>query len=125
MNDIYAVLEHYGWELPAPRHGWVNVRCHEHDDTHASATISQDSDGVRCMACGFGGNSIKVIMEKEGLSFANAKQVAEGLSAGSSIDVPRSTSSSPRLSSDSRSIRSDSKYVPPGRGDADARSIRR
>ena len=125
MNDIYAVLEHYGWELPAPRHGWVNVRCNEHDDKHASAVISQDSDGVRCMACGFGGNSIKVIMEKEGLSFANAKQVAEGLSTGSGFDVSRSHSSGLRLSSDSRSIRGDSRYVPPGRGDSDTRSIRR
>jgi hypothetical protein len=125
MNDIYAVLEHYGWDLPAPRHGWINVKCHEHDDSRASAVISQDHDGVRCMACGFGGNSIKVIMEKEGVNFARAKQVAEGLSAGSNIDVSRQRSNGARLSGQARSIRSDGRYVPPGRGSTDARSIRR
>ena len=38
VYDIHAVLEHYGWDLPAPRTGWVTVKCHEHPDSHASKT---------------------------------------------------------------------------------------
>lgn len=90
VYDIHAVLEKYGWDLPAPRSGWVTVKCHEHADSHASARISSDLGAVKCQACGFGGDVISIIKLKEGCTYAEAVRIAEEATSGSGREVRQS-----------------------------------
>ena len=70
--DIWPVLEHYGWDLPSPRGSWQSVRCHAHEDKHASCRISQDSGQVKCLACNFKGDAIAVVQHYEGVNYPDA-----------------------------------------------------
>ena len=65
--DIWPVLEHYGWTLPAPRGVWQSVRCHVHDDKHASCRVSQDAGVIKCLGCEFKGSAIDVVRHYEGI----------------------------------------------------------
>ena len=96
--DMHAILENYGWVLPQPRRGWVNVKCGEHDDSHASATLNADQCAVLCMACGFKGNAITIIMDKEKVNANDAHAIAARLSGTSDTDVPARSRTSSRLS---------------------------
>ena len=109
--DIYAILEHYGWTLPAPRGPWVNVRCGEHDDAHASATISADAGAVICHACGFKGSALSIVMRKEGLNKRDAYRHAARLSGRDDADLRFPSATSPRLSGQSGNLRADRPYV--------------
>lgn len=122
VYSIHAVLEHYGWDLPGERTGWVSVRCCEHDDSHASARINEDEGAVACLACGFKGDVYSVIMQKEGCSYREAVNRAKAITADSGRDIReqpagrRGVSASPRLNTPGRA------YVPAWRrGRATAR----
>ena len=114
MSDIPIgpVLEHYEWELPPERPGQLNVKCHEHGDKRASASLNYDLGVVYCHACGFGGDAIKIIMEKEGVGFGEAVRIAETITGTSHGSVSREPQSSSSLPSAQRDKRADRKYVP-------------
>ena len=78
--DIWPVLEHYGWDVGAPRYGWVTVKCGIHDDSHASCRVNNELGALACMACGFKGDTIKLIRHMEGCSYVEAVRIAKKLS---------------------------------------------
>jgi len=116
--DIYAVLAHYGWDLPGERSGWVSVRCGAHEDGHASCRISGDTGYVLCMACSFpkdgkAGDAIDVVRHYEGTGFRDSKRRAEEITAAGGRVVSRSTGASRSVSDGSRGNGRNRKYVPP------------
>ena len=82
MNDIPKfsigeVLEHYGWDIPYERSGWVKTHCQAglHDDRNPSASINFDEGYVKCFACDFGGDAINVVQfYEEGIGFPRCCQ---------------------------------------------------
>jgi DNA primase len=88
---IAAVLEEFGFEnVPHLRTGFAKVLCIFHPDTTPSATVSRY--GFKCWACGRSGDSIKLLREEEGLSFAAAiERAAEitGVTSGGSGEASR------------------------------------
>lgn len=70
--DLYEVLEHYGWEPPSPRPGWVSVKCQVHGETRASCRINYDLGAIKCMACDFKGDVYTLIMHHEDVGFRQA-----------------------------------------------------
>jgi len=80
--SIWPVLEHYGWELPAPRGGFQSVKCSKHGDTHNSASVSEESNYVFCHACDFKGDAIDVVMAYEGIGFKDAVRRCEEIAGG-------------------------------------------
>ena len=102
--DIRKVLEHYGWQLPTRTGGWISVKCGEHGDTHASARVNFELGAVKCMACEFGGDVIKIIREKEGCTYAEAVAIAEEVSGYSVPAVCRPGRDSGPVSRGSRDL---------------------
>lgn len=113
--DIHAVLANYGWELPGERSGWVSVRCGEHEDSHASARINYDLGAVKCLGCGFGGDCIAVIRFKDGVSFREAKRIAEALTESGGRDIQQQRGRGGRVPYSPRSSGGSRSWVPPGR----------
>ena len=75
---IAVVLEHYGADLHRTQTvGWRPLKCPFHDDRTASASVNLSKGGFRCHACGVSGDSIKLIMEQEGLGYKDAVAFAE------------------------------------------------
>ena len=116
--DIYAVLAHYGWDLPGERSGWVSVRCGAHEDGHASCRISGDTGYVLCMACSFpkdgkAGDAIDVVRHYEGTGFRESKRRAEEITAAGGREVPLSTGASRAVSDGSRGNSRNRRYTPP------------
>lgn len=117
MSDVIypidAILGHYGWELPhLGGTGWQKVRCHEHDDTHASATINLDLGAVKCFGCDFHGDAIAVIRLKEGCTYREAVRIAEGIAGGNGRPVRRTDQPGGRLPSEQRNQSRGGRYVP-------------
>ena len=79
MIPIGPILEHYGWTVPHDRPGNVNVKCCEHDDKRASASINFEKGLVKCHGCEFAGHPIKVVMLKVGMEYGEAKRFAAGI----------------------------------------------
>lgn len=115
IYDIHAVLAHYGWELPGERTGWVSVRCGEHDDSHASCRINYDLGAVACLGCGFKGDAISVIRQKEQVSYREAVRIAEEITAAGGGEVRRERGGRRRVSDSPRYNASSRAYIPPGR----------
>lgn len=90
---ISKVLEFYGADLQTVRgYGqWRSILCPFHEDSTASGRINETLDGFKCMACDVAGDSWKIIMEREGLKFAEAVRFAETSLSYESRDVPQST----------------------------------
>jgi DNA primase len=72
VQDIAAVLKHYGFEDIPEKSGWQTVRCAFHDENKPSARVSLDAGAMKCLACGASGDAIKLIMWKEGVNYGNA-----------------------------------------------------
>ena len=95
---IDKVLEHYGADLTRVSPvGWRPVKCPFHEDRTASASVNLNLGGFRCHACGIHGDAIKLIQEREGLSFRDAVAFMETVLGESVPGVSRSaTRSKPR-----------------------------
>lgn len=52
--------------------GWRTVSCPLHEDKHASAGVSPDSEVLNCFQCGFEGDVFKLVMAVEKISFGEA-----------------------------------------------------
>ncbi len=111
--DIWPVLEHYDWELPAPRGTWQTVKCGAHDDSHQSCRISSDAGKVKCLACGFSGDAIDVVQHYEGIGYRDAVSRCEEITGASDGLVSQSSRPRRTVSGKSRYQRRDREYVPP------------
>ena len=82
MSDylIGPVLEHYGWTVPNKRSGNVPIKCFEHGEKHASASINFEKNVVHCFSCDFAGDAITIVRRKEGLGYVEAVKFIERIS---------------------------------------------
>lgn len=116
--DLYAVLDHYGWEQPSQSSGWRAIKCHIHGDRHASASVNYDEGRVYCHACGFSGDAYDVIQSEEGISdFNAAKRIGEEKFGASGPALQRGPARKQRraVPSGAGRARVDSGWVPPWR----------
>lgn len=68
--------------------------CPVHDDHIKSCSINLEEEGwYNCLACGSKGDSLNLIMEKEGIGFAAALKFAEGIATDGSHKVSVATES--------------------------------
>lgn len=74
--DIAVILEYYGARVPE-RRGWFGMKCPFHDDSHASASATRDDNAFCCFACQMKGDGYAIIMQKEGVEFREAINIAE------------------------------------------------
>lgn len=87
--EIEPVLEKYGVEYRGDRRGNQQVRCPFHDDRRASASVNLDEGVFNCFTCSVGGDAIELLMSQEGLTFGEAKRIAEELAGESGREVSR------------------------------------
>jgi DNA primase len=73
------VLEYYAVDYNGSKTGNQSFRCPVHEDSHASASLNLDEGVFHCHACGAGGSGYDLIMAKEGIDFASARQFAENI----------------------------------------------
>jgi DNA primase len=76
--NITAILEHYGATVPT-RNGWAKMKCPFHNDSHASAAVNLQDNIFKCHGCQYKGDGYKIIMDKEGVGFREAIDIAKGI----------------------------------------------
>lgn len=88
--QIGPVLIHYGATSLPGGVGWRTMRCPfpEHNDRNSSARVNLELGGFVCLACGVSGDAIKIIRDREGLSFAKAIEFAREVFGASVEQVP-------------------------------------
>lgn len=81
---IVRTIQRYypGWQPPKGRGKWISCLCPFHGDSNKSASISLQLNAFNCFVCGVKGDVIKILREQEGLSYSDAKQLAEELAEG-------------------------------------------
>jgi DNA primase len=90
---IEPILRHYGAEhVPGERSGWRKMRCPFHDDTTASASVNNQYNSFKCHSCPVWGDAYQIVMQVEGVSFAQAKSIAQGIAETDDADIPRKSS---------------------------------
>lgn len=95
--NITAILEHYGATVPT-RSGWAKMKCPFHNDSHASAAVNLQDNLFKCHGCQYKGSGYKIIMDKEGVGFREAINIAEGILNQSGQVLPRRTGRGGRVS---------------------------
>lgn len=92
--DLGPVLIHYGATRLPSRYGWHSMRCPfpEHEDSNASARVNLGAGGFVCLACGISGDAIKIIRDREGLSFGKALEFAREVFGASVTPISESVS---------------------------------
>jgi DNA primase len=96
--NITAILEHYGATVPT-RNGWAKMKCPFHNDSHASAAVNLQENIFKCHGCQYKGDGYKIIMDKEGVGFREAINIAEGILDARGEVLPQRTTRGGRLSS--------------------------
>ena len=89
--DVQQVLEHYGVNVTG-LHGNRQVLCPVVPENVPSCSVNLDKGLIHCFGCGFAGDSISLIMEKEHCDYPAAIAWAEahlGFSRGPSHDTGR------------------------------------
>jgi DNA primase len=112
-HDLGKVLEHYGFDLPQGKRGWVTVRCAFHGDRVKSARLNTENGGFRCFGCDMAGDVYSIIMKKEGVTFNEAKQIAERITGESNGELRTKHNGDSSVSGESRYNRGDSAYLSP------------
>jgi DNA primase len=112
-HDITMVLEHYGFNIPKDKRGWVTVRCAFHGDKVKSARVNTENGGFRCFGCDMAGDVYSIIMKKEGVNFNEAKQIAERITGQSNGELRKQPSRNNSVSDESRYNGSNGSYVSP------------
>lgn len=80
---IADVLTYYGADVNESG-GQRKIRCPFHgDDRNASASVHWDKAVFNCFTCGVRGDSLALIMSREGLTFVEALSFAERVFGGS------------------------------------------
>ncbi|WP_405056942.1 CHC2 zinc finger domain-containing protein [Kribbella sp. NBC_01505] len=93
--DLADLLEHYDVPVNRGRSSQM-VKCPLHEDRTASCSINTERGLWNCHSCGSGGDSYALIMKKEGLTFAGARDFAAsvGLANGAAGGGDRKLSGS-------------------------------
>lgn len=112
-HDLGKVLEHYGFDLPQGKRGWVTVRCAFHGDRVKSARLNTENGGFRCFGCDMAGDVYSIIMKKEGVTFNEAKQIAERITGESNGELRTKHRGDSSVSTESRYNGGDSAYISP------------
>lgn len=112
-HDLAKVLEHYGFDIPHGRRGWVTVRCAFHGDRVKSARLNTENGGFRCFGCDMAGDVYSIIMKKEGVTFNEAKQIAERITGESNGELRSKHTGDSSVSGESRYNRANGSYVSP------------
>lgn len=89
--DIVPVLHHLGAHVPAGiRGGWQPIRCPhpDHDDRHPSASLNTILGRVVCLACGLNEDAPGLLQVVEGLTYPEARRLAEELDGGPRDTTP-------------------------------------
>lgn len=87
---VVLLLQRWFPEWEPPKHTsakWQATKCPFHGDEMASASISRQLNAFNCFACGVKGDLVKLIREREGLTYSAAKRLAEEVSSGSDTNV--------------------------------------
>ena len=115
--DLRAVLEHYDVKIRGT--ATAMVQCPLHTDNTPSCSVNFNKGLWNCKSCGKGGDSYNLIMEKEGINFVRASELAAslGLTAGCDRGSDDELSGSSfaggrRLPPRKRDHRKNGKYVP-------------
>lgn len=99
VEPIKAVLLHYfpEWEPPEDTGSdWIKCFCPSHDESIPSASVSFLRNAVNCHACGFSGDYLSIIKDKEGCDYGTAVRVAERIFEESNVEVPPELQRKPR-----------------------------
>jgi DNA primase len=112
-HDLAKVLEHYGFDIPQGKRGWITVRCAFHGDRVKSARLNTENGGFRCFGCDMAGDVYSIIMKKEGVSFNEAKQIAERITGESNGELRSKHSGDTSISGESRYQRNHGSYISP------------
>lgn len=99
--DIAVILEYYGARVPE-RKGWFSMKCPFHNDNHASASATRDDNAFCCFACQMKGDGYAIIMQKEGVKFREAINIAERIFNESGKVLPQRTTRGGRILGRSR-----------------------
>lgn len=89
---IVNVIQRYysDWEPPKPaRTKWTSCLCPFHGDTNKSASISFELNAFNCFVCGVKGDAIKVIRQREEVSYPEAVKIVESLAGASPRPMQR------------------------------------
>lgn len=88
QRELEAVYEHYDLHLPTGS-GDRRVTCPSgsHDDRHASASVNTSKGLWTCFACERGGSAIDLVMDREEVSYADARRIIDDLLGGSNEGV--------------------------------------
>lgn len=89
---IVEILRHYfpKWQPPEDTgREWVQCLCPSHEETRPSAAVSFQNDAVSCLACGFKGNAVSIVMRKEGIGYQAAIRRAAEIAYRGNEEVPR------------------------------------
>ena len=73
--SLSKILEHYNWKF-SPSKGRQMISCLFHEDRTPSMSIDLTSGVFNCHSCGKGGDAYRLLMEKEGISFTEAREFA-------------------------------------------------
>lgn len=89
QHEMEVVFEHYDLHLPTGS-GDRRVTCPSasHDDRHASASVNASKGLWTCFACERGGSAVDLVMDREGVSYADARGIIDGLLGGGGSAVP-------------------------------------
>jgi hypothetical protein len=70
---LAAVLDYYGVNYYPNRRSQM-IRCLFHQDSTPSMSINLNESVFNCHSCGNGGDALALLMEKEGLSYRDARE---------------------------------------------------
>lgn len=76
--DLARVLDYYGVTYITDRRT-QKIHCMVHEDAVSSCTVDLDEQYYNCHACGSKGDSLNLIMEKEGIDFRAALEFAQSI----------------------------------------------
>lgn len=92
---IVSVIHRYHPEWSPPNNTgrtWIKTTCPFHGDTVASAAVSYEHNAFGCLGCPAAGNAITLITQQEGVSYSEAKRLAQELAEGGGGEIPLSPS---------------------------------
>jgi len=111
-GDLWTVLSHYGWTLPASKRSWQTIKCGLHPDNKPSCRVNDKTGGFACMSCGLKGDVVGVVKAVEGVEWSEAYRRCTELVGGNDRKVRGGTQSGGRLSGSSRTHRGGGTFVP-------------
>ena len=114
MSDylIGPVLEYYGWDVPSERSGNVPVKCGEHGEKRASASINFDKNVVHCFGCDFAGDAIAIVRRKEGLDYVESIKFLEAIPGTGNSGTPAERFTSEGIPRATGNRKGNKRYVP-------------